>query len=99
MLKIFDTISKHSLPRITKTEIICGDCAGDELLPVRTNLTTTGACAVCGGRSFVIASLICEALSRHLKNQIKERQIKEYEQNTHSKTTRDFIEIDTNLWH
>lgn len=65
--KFLNKISSGSLPRTTPTEIICGDCAGDALLPIRTNLTTTGACAVCGGRSFVMASPLARDLAQHLK--------------------------------
>jgi len=53
-----DRISRLSAPQVLATQIVCGDCAGDELLPVKTNLTTEGCCADCGGRSFEYASLI-----------------------------------------
>lgn len=81
---IFNKISQHSLPTATAVRIICGNCAGDEMLPVQTNLTSAGACAVCGGHSFVIASRISEALARHIQsNRTKEN----YEQqNKNTKT-------------
>lgn len=47
------------MPRVTRTEIVCGDCAGDEMLPVRTHVTLNGECDNCGGRSFVLASVLC----------------------------------------
>jgi len=37
-------------------QIICGDCAGDGLIPHKTYLTVKGRCDVCGGASFVLAS-------------------------------------------
>jgi hypothetical protein len=85
MIRIFDRISANSLPRITKTEIVCGDCAGSELLPIRTNLTATGACAACGGRSFVTAAPLAQALSRQIQNTRKEENYEQRNQN--GKTT------------
>ena len=89
MLNFFlDKISGKSLPRVTHTEIVCGDCGGDELLPKRTNLTTTGACAVCGGRSFVPASPLAQALAQHLlKKPTKIEGRQNYEKLTNSETT------------
>lgn len=88
MFSIFEKVSSRSLPRVTHTEIVCGDCCGDDLLPKRTNLTTTGACAVCGGRSFVLASPLAQALAQHLlKNKTKIEGKEEYEKFTNSKTT------------
>lgn len=79
MLKIFDRISSRSLPQVLPQEIICGNCCGEATLPIRTNITSDGRCAVCGGRSFVPASTVCEALARHLKHKkIVERQLDEY---------------------
>lgn len=60
-----ESISAVAMPRITRTEIVCGDCAGDELLPVRTRATMTGECDNCGGRSFVLASVLCGRLAFH----------------------------------
>lgn len=34
---MFNKISPSSMPRILPIKIICGDCAGDEILPVVTN--------------------------------------------------------------
>lgn len=75
MLKIFDKISDAALPCILPIEIICGDCCGDARLPIRTNLTSDGRCAVCFGRSFEIASRLCGALAQHLQNSRKEEEI------------------------
>lgn len=69
MLNPFDKVSAKSLPREIAFEIICGDCAGEAILPIRTKLTSDGLCADCGGRSFVPASPLCEALAKHLRNQ------------------------------
>lgn len=87
-IEFFDTVSSAALPRATPTEIICGDCSGDELLPIRTKLTTTGACAVCGGHSFVLASTLCEVLAQHLKNKKNQRkEITKNEKFTYNQAT------------
>lgn len=54
------------LPRQTEMEIVCGDCAGDDVYPVKTFLMTDGNCAGCGGRSFVCAVRLSKMLARHL---------------------------------
>jgi hypothetical protein len=41
---------------VTTTMIVCGNCGGDEPLPVKTFLTKAGCCANCGGKSYVLAS-------------------------------------------
>ncbi|HSB08348.1 MAG TPA: hypothetical protein VLM38_02470 [Blastocatellia bacterium] len=38
-------------------QIICGDCSGQEDLPVKTYLDRLGNCSLCGGRSYVLASI------------------------------------------
>lgn len=63
------TISSDSVPRILRTLIVCGNCAGDGLFPVMTNLTSDGRCDNCGSRSFERASQICGALAKVLKNE------------------------------
>jgi hypothetical protein len=68
MRPAIETISKSSAPRITATQIVCGNCAGDDLLPIRTFVTADGCCSRCGGRSFELASIICGALARYMKN-------------------------------
>lgn len=65
-------VSDAALPTELPTEIICGTCAGDAVLPNKTKLTTDGGCSGCGGRSFELASQICGALAEHLKNERKE---------------------------
>ena len=37
-------------------QIICGDCSGDNNIPVKTYLNRSGNCDRCGGRSYVLAS-------------------------------------------
>ncbi len=92
MLKIFDAISKSSLPRVTQAEIVCGDCGGDAILPIRTHITGDGRCAVCGGRSFVPASTLCEALARHLRlKKTVERLIENEKQYQNRQTSGDYI--------
>lgn len=54
------------MPRLTRTEIVCGDCAGLDLLPVRTLKTANDECASCGGRSFELASKVCAKLADYL---------------------------------
>ncbi|QQS31873.1 MAG: hypothetical protein IPM50_09285 [Acidobacteriota bacterium] len=61
-------INKDSMPEVLQMKIVCGDCAGEGLLPIHTNLTTDGRCAECGGRSFEFASLVGTALARYLRN-------------------------------
>ncbi len=43
---------------ITRTMIVCGDCAGDSNNPRKTLLTREGRCANCGGNSYVLASIL-----------------------------------------
>ena len=37
-------------------QIICGDCAGDGLSPLKTFMDRAGRCERCGGMSYVLAS-------------------------------------------
>jgi Zn finger protein HypA/HybF involved in hydrogenase expression len=37
-------------------QIICGDCSGNDYLPKKTLLGRDGACAQCGGHSYILAS-------------------------------------------
>jgi hypothetical protein len=37
-------------------QIVCGNCAGDELRPRRTYLDRVGNCSQCGGHSYLLAS-------------------------------------------
>jgi len=74
MMNLFQyTIGAASMPGVTQINIVCGDCAGDELLPIKTKLTTDGRCAECGGRSYEFASLIGAALARYLRNNKEEK--------------------------
>lgn len=67
-----NSISPNALPTITQMRIVCGDCAGEKVLPNKTNLTSDGACADCGGRSFVCATRLGKVLARHLLSQTQE---------------------------
>jgi hypothetical protein len=37
-------------------QIICADCSGEELKPVKTYMDRHGTCETCGGRSYMLAS-------------------------------------------
>lgn len=82
---IFDRISDASMTRVTETRIVCGDCAGDEILPRKTNLTTDGRCAECGGLSYIPASVIGVALGKTLRIKNTET-ITNYVTGKHTKT-------------
>lgn len=72
---IFDELNRVSdaaLPTELPIQIVCGTCAGNDVLPNKTNLTSDGGCSACGSRSFVLASAICGALAAHLKEERKE---------------------------
>ena len=45
-----------TLPPITSTFIVCGDCAGEGDLPIKTLMRQDGHCATCGGGSFALAA-------------------------------------------
>ena len=49
---------RASLPMIG-IQIVCGNCAGDEIRPRRTYLDRFGNCAQCGGHSYLLASSVC----------------------------------------
>lgn len=48
---------RASLP-VVGIQIVCGNCAGDELRPMRTYLDRFGNCAQCGGQSYLLASSV-----------------------------------------
>jgi hypothetical protein len=37
-------------------QIICGDCSGEDDLPIKTYLDMFGNCSQCGGHSYILAS-------------------------------------------
>jgi hypothetical protein len=39
-------------------QIICGDCAGESLIPQKTYLDRHGVCEHCGGHSYILASAL-----------------------------------------
>jgi hypothetical protein len=55
------------VPRVTQTQIVCGDCCGDAPFPRKTLLTSDGYCSRCGGRNYVLATTINGALVRHFR--------------------------------
>lgn len=52
--------SQLSEPRpaavVLGVQIICGNCAGEADLPVKTYLDRLGNCTQCGGRSYILAA-------------------------------------------
>jgi hypothetical protein len=69
MWRIFKSkraVNPCALPHPLQMEIVCGDCAGDEVYPRKTFLTSDGNCADCGGRSFVCAVRLFKMLKLHL---------------------------------
>jgi hypothetical protein len=54
---------------VTKTKIVCGDCAGNEAVPHTTFLTKDGCCDACGGRSFTLAANL--ELSRRIAHALQ----------------------------
>jgi hypothetical protein len=40
----------------TGIQIICGDCSGEQDLPIKTYLDRFGNCSQCGGHSYILAS-------------------------------------------
>lgn len=87
MFRVFEKSNVINLPVATEIEIVCGDCAGEEVLPRRTNLRSDGRCAVCGGRSFVSAAKLCTALSQHIQNQKEKKEETIYEKSFENSET------------
>lgn len=51
----FVTPDKPSL-HYSAVQIVCGDCAGDGIIPVKTFMDRHGHCERCGGTSYILAS-------------------------------------------
>jgi hypothetical protein len=52
-----NTVHSERAPvHYSAVQIICADCAGDGLIPVRTFVNKHGFCDRCGGSSYVLAS-------------------------------------------
>jgi hypothetical protein len=49
-------VSESAAPVVTGTEIICGDCSGDQHEPRRTLLTKDNRCSACGGQNYTLAA-------------------------------------------
>lgn len=62
----FPRTKVSEMPRATAVQIVCGDCAGYEVLPRKTFLTREGRCWDCGGRSYALASRLCWSLGQTL---------------------------------
>jgi len=39
-------------------QIVCGNCAGEDVLAIKTYLDKFGNCSQCGGRSYLLASAL-----------------------------------------
>jgi hypothetical protein len=46
----------RTLRSVVGVQIICGDCSGHELPPVKTYMDRRGTCETCGGKSYMLAS-------------------------------------------
>jgi hypothetical protein len=53
-------------PITVGVQIICGDCSGDSIIPVKTYLDRSGNCSQCGGHSFLLASTLA-VYAEHLR--------------------------------
>lgn len=62
-----EPLSRAAVPHVTQTRIVCGDCSGDALVPVKTLLTADGNCSRCAGRNYVLAANITNALLRYYR--------------------------------
>ena len=56
-------------------QIICGDCSGDTLQPVKTYLDQFGTCSQCGGRSYVLASAVAANSALVRAGRLKEARV------------------------
>ena len=53
----FAQLSEPRTPLATLgVQIVCGDCSGENKIPVKTYLNRSGNCDQCGGHSFILAS-------------------------------------------
>jgi hypothetical protein len=77
MARSSNTISRSAVPVVTRVQIVCGDCGGTDVLPRRTFLTAEGTCQGCGGRSYELASRVCQKLETTLmwKRVVEERRL------------------------
>ena len=48
--------SELPTPYYSAIQIICGNCSGEGPTPVKTFMDRHGACTVCGGSSYILAS-------------------------------------------
>lgn len=54
MTQPLEPISNYAMPRVTDTQIICGNCCGDAEAPRLTLETEDKTCAGCGGRIYIV---------------------------------------------
>ena len=64
----------RAAPLTMAVQVICGDCAGDGRLPIRTPLDQTGHCARCGGRSYLLASTVAAHRAEARAEQVRAAQ-------------------------
>lgn len=55
-------------------QIICGDCAGNDYYPKKTFLGRNGACAQCGGHSYILASNRYSNAQRMMMSRLSEQE-------------------------
>jgi hypothetical protein len=49
-------IESRAIVPTVGVQIICGDCAGDGLIPRKTYVDASGKCSECGGKSYILAA-------------------------------------------
>jgi hypothetical protein len=64
-LTVFIDRPTVSAREVTCSMIVCGDCAGDSPNPRKTLLTREGRCSGCGGRSYVLASILFQRRNQY----------------------------------
>jgi hypothetical protein len=68
-------------------QIICGDCSGDAVSPVKTYLDRSGTCAQCGGRSFMLASTRIVYAHQQMLSCLSDREIENRSQTVEASQT------------
>lgn len=65
-------VERRRQPLTMAVQIICGDCAGDGRLPIRTSLDRNGHCAQCGGSNYLLASIAASNAALMRAEQLRE---------------------------
>lgn len=65
-------VQPRPAPLTMAVQVICGDCAGDGRLPIRTSLDRSGHCARCGGSSYLLASIVASISAQVRAEQLRE---------------------------